>query len=449
MSTPPAPGKAPPMVLDLAFVDDTSLVGPGHTKLTRMTDVGTEFFGMHGIEINGKKTELLAINPTYIDNNYGGSLIQPQVASKASRVLGVWPAADGSAKTTAAMAMKETETVCGILLRKSITDKQCIYIINAVLILRLLYRMTAQIPAWTVIERITKKYRTVVRQKLGLPSSTQFSILHHTRLYGLRALKDALAEQHISTLHLRSTQKGLIGDLTHSRLQDLQRAARLRESPLSNPAIASTYTQHNLIARGDRVWFAAVCQAISEFPQIEVNRVEEREEEYQGHAYETQEHAEEEEEFGNEDENRISETTRTIDLLQQTPEKPRIPWTPPKATGNKAVDRANLRAFKQRRNQIIDRHSKIRREKEVRVKPRQQAAKVAAEEEKRRKKTEKQAELDRRGQELERALTPKRRLMLAQASSRHHKTRTHVSDPTIKRWLRYSMTLSSTGGERR
>ncbi|KAG0057478.1 hypothetical protein BGZ90_005335 [Linnemannia elongata] len=138
MSTPPAPGKAPPSVSDLTFVDDNSLVGPGHTELTRMIDVGTEFFGMHGIEINGKKTELIAINPTYIDNiNYGGSLIQPQVASKASRVLGVWLAADGSAKTTAAMAMKETET--------------CIYIINAVLIPRLLYRMTAQTSAWTVI----------------------------------------------------------------------------------------------------------------------------------------------------------------------------------------------------------------------------------------------------------------------------------------------------------
>src|SRR5690349_8209476 len=111
--------------------------------------------------------------------------------------------------------------------------------------------------------------------------------------------------------------------------------------------------------------------------------------------------------------NRTPETTRTIDLLQQTPEKPRIPWTPPKATGDKAVDRANLRAFRERRNQIFDRHTKIRREKEVRDKLRQQAAKEAAEEEKRRKKTEKQAELDRRRQELERALPPKRRLMRA------------------------------------
>ncbi|OAQ26327.1 hypothetical protein K457DRAFT_22273 [Linnemannia elongata AG-77] len=215
MSTPPAPGKAPPMVSDLAFVDDTSLVGPGHTELTRMTDVGTEFFGMHGIEINGKKTELLAINPT---------------------------------------------------------------------------------------------------------------------------------------------QKGLIGYFTHCRLQDVQRAARLWESPLSNPAIASMYTQHNLIAR---VYQLKVERDVNLCDvSIEVSRVKEREEENQGHADEKQEVSEEEEvvlwELGSEDEEE-----------------------PP----------------------------------EVRDKLRQQAAKEAAEEGKGRKKTEKQAERSRRRQELERALPPKRRLM--------------------------------------
>jgi hypothetical protein len=108
-----------PMVSDLAFVGGTNFMAPGHIELTRMTDLGTEFFGTHGIEINGKKTELLAINPTHIDNiDYGGRLIQPQVVNKASRVLGVWLAADGSAKATVAMAINVTETTGRILQRK-------------------------------------------------------------------------------------------------------------------------------------------------------------------------------------------------------------------------------------------------------------------------------------------------------------------------------------------
>jgi len=58
--------------------------------------------------------------------------------------------------------------------------------------------------------------------------------------------------------------------------------------------------------KGDRVWFAAICQAISDFPQVEADSVEQREEENKEHANETQEDGEEEEvvlwEFGIEDE---------------------------------------------------------------------------------------------------------------------------------------------------
>ncbi|KAF8926378.1 hypothetical protein BGZ47_002778 [Haplosporangium gracile] len=98
--------------------------------------------------------------------------------------------------------------------------------------------MSATLIGWQETQRITAQYRKVVRQKLELPSNTLSSILHHTRVYRLRDLKDALAEQHISTLHLRSIDKGLVGDLTHCRLQDLQGTANMAESRLANPAVA-------------------------------------------------------------------------------------------------------------------------------------------------------------------------------------------------------------------
>lgn len=78
MTTPPAPGKEPPMVSDTAFVDDANLFAPSNSNLERITDVSSEFFRTHGIEINGKKTELLAINPIHNGTiTYGGSQIKP------------------------------------------------------------------------------------------------------------------------------------------------------------------------------------------------------------------------------------------------------------------------------------------------------------------------------------------------------------------------------------
>jgi len=125
---------------DGAYVSYTKLVAPWHGAMMQMTRLGKEIFAMHDIEIKGKKTELLTINPTHIDDiDYGGSLIGPQAADKASRIMGVRFAADGTAKATAPLATKETDTICNnILLRKQVTDRQCIFIINSVLIPRLL-----------------------------------------------------------------------------------------------------------------------------------------------------------------------------------------------------------------------------------------------------------------------------------------------------------------------
>ena len=95
-----------------------------------------------------------------------------------------------------------------------------------------------------------------------------------------------------------------------------------------------------------------------------------------------------------------------------------------------------MRAFKQRRNQIIDLHTKIRREKEVRDKHRKQAAKEAEEEEKRRKKTERQTELERRRQELERTLPPKRRRTRAvKVRLKELEEEAHRLLPAITEWI--------------
>ncbi|KAK3814566.1 MAG: hypothetical protein JOS17DRAFT_840514 [Linnemannia elongata] len=92
--------------------------------------------------------------------------------------------------------------------------------------------------------------------------------------------------------------------------------------PNTNFIVASTNTQHHLIARVCQLMVdrdvnlrdvsakedarALLSKVVSEFPLIEVNRVEEREEENQVHANETLEDTEEEEvvlwEFGSEDE---------------------------------------------------------------------------------------------------------------------------------------------------
>ncbi|KAF9943725.1 hypothetical protein BGZ70_005506, partial [Mortierella alpina] len=225
------------------------MLASGHEGMTTVIALAHEFYTIHGIEINSKKTELLTINSTHDGPlKFGNDWIQPHPASKASRMLGVWISGDGTTKGTKNIVLKETEDICSALDRKAITDKQCVYIINSVLIPRLLYRITTAAMSDTTINNIIKRYCGVLKRKLGLPFSTPNSILHHTRLYGARNLRDALAEEQISTLWLRANAGDIVGKLTHCRLQALQEAAILFESPLQAPAIACRYQRHNHIA---------------------------------------------------------------------------------------------------------------------------------------------------------------------------------------------------------
>ncbi|KAG0275983.1 hypothetical protein BGZ97_010179, partial [Linnemannia gamsii] len=77
----------------------------------------------------------------------------------------------------------------------AITDKQCIYIINNVLLPRLLYRLSVLILKPHEMQSIVSQYTSVVRQKVGLAHGSPTSILFHRRLYGLRHLGNALTEE--------------------------------------------------------------------------------------------------------------------------------------------------------------------------------------------------------------------------------------------------------------
>ncbi|KAF9399490.1 hypothetical protein BGZ94_005711 [Podila epigama] len=65
-----------------------------------------------------------------------------------------------------------------------ITDAQAIYIINNVLIPRVLYRLTCTTLSPSVVRSLVSKYMTVVRSKAILGRHTPNSILFHRQLFG-------------------------------------------------------------------------------------------------------------------------------------------------------------------------------------------------------------------------------------------------------------------------
>ncbi|KAF8941983.1 hypothetical protein BGZ46_006854, partial [Entomortierella lignicola] len=87
-------------------------------------------------------------------------------------MLGVWVSADGKGAYTRKIAIQEVASICKVLSRKAITDKQAIYIIDNVLIPRILYRLKTTILTAREINQIVGQYTGMVKQKIGFPRGT-------------------------------------------------------------------------------------------------------------------------------------------------------------------------------------------------------------------------------------------------------------------------------------
>ncbi|KAF9370097.1 hypothetical protein BGX21_005677 [Mortierella sp. AD011] len=126
--------------------------------------------------INPKKSELLVINPTLAADELtiqlGNDVLRALSPGTSARMLGVWFSADGKGVYARQVVQQEVSLICKILARKAITDKQAIYIVNNVLIPRILYRLTTTILTASEVTRIVGQYSGMIRQNLGLPSGT-------------------------------------------------------------------------------------------------------------------------------------------------------------------------------------------------------------------------------------------------------------------------------------
>ncbi|KAF9991747.1 hypothetical protein BGZ80_008933, partial [Entomortierella chlamydospora] len=122
------------MISCLAFVDDSTWIGRNKQSTQGIVDIADSFYALNSIEINPKKSELLVINSTLAPDELtiqlGNDVLRALSPGTSARMLGVWFSADGKGVYTRQIVQQEVSSICKILARKAITDKQAIYIVN-------------------------------------------------------------------------------------------------------------------------------------------------------------------------------------------------------------------------------------------------------------------------------------------------------------------------------
>jgi len=236
-------------VAALAFVDDTTWVAPNGDNLQKIVNIAKEFFEINKIEINPKKTEMIIIHSNKENPHVklGNDIVSALPPGTAARMLGVWFSADGRNQYTKNLVLSEVSNICSILARKAVTDKQAIYIVNNVLIPRILYRLATVILPPKMIAKITSQYTGTIRSKIGLVKGTPNSILNHRRLYGVRSFEDVQGEEQISTALLRLNDHGIVGEVMRARLVGHQFEAKLPINTMQVPSIGELFQKKNMI----------------------------------------------------------------------------------------------------------------------------------------------------------------------------------------------------------
>ena len=176
----------------LAFMDDTCLMDRSRTRLQDSVDLANQFYHIHDIFINGDKCELVVINPTTpkAQRNVciGQSRALVQATSKEVRYLGVWVANKQPRKLwihRLKAIIKGFLDICG---KKHLGIGHLAYLINRVLIPKLLYMaqlMTLKEREWDIIFR---PVLGMVKRQIQVARSTPTAAILHEGLTGIDSL---------------------------------------------------------------------------------------------------------------------------------------------------------------------------------------------------------------------------------------------------------------------
>src|SRR6185295_5299855 len=188
--------------------------------------IANEFFCMNDITINKTKSYLVAINTSRENKEVGVKMGEDTLFPVADdfpvRSLGVYITETGSKRFQRERMKKLTDYMASTLRGKYITDKQAIYIFNAVVVPMLEYNLNDMTLTENECWKMTTRFLSVIKNKALLARTSPNAIMYAKEAYNVCNLWDRQLQMHSSNLLNRLNDKRVLGLSTRIRLQHLQ-----------------------------------------------------------------------------------------------------------------------------------------------------------------------------------------------------------------------------------
>ncbi|GBC53483.2 hypothetical protein GLOIN_2v1869978 [Rhizophagus irregularis DAOM 181602=DAOM 197198] len=126
-----------------AYMDDTVFLESSKSRMQKIVDIVNDFYLINDTDINVKKSEMIIINPSVkrhdqiIKLGHDRSIVQ--TTNNEIRYLGIWFSNKPSRRRWMQRLSTTVKNFCDTVRKKFVPAGQCIYLINRVLIPRLIY----------------------------------------------------------------------------------------------------------------------------------------------------------------------------------------------------------------------------------------------------------------------------------------------------------------------
>ncbi len=216
--------------------------------------IADSFFILNDILINDDKAILLTNDQLPESREAHFNLPHRSLTIKAhpilatERVLGVWITLQRSDKFIIQQIKQEISQVCDILKYKKVTDKQLLYMFNAVVIPRLEYRSQLVFLSEDLCSTLMASYKKLFKHKLNLNQCIPNAILSTNLLYNFRSLYEVKVHSMFTNLVCLLNDPNLAGLTTKIRIRQLQTQLHLAQCPLMDWPFQSSIQLYDNIA---------------------------------------------------------------------------------------------------------------------------------------------------------------------------------------------------------
>ncbi|KAG9307301.1 hypothetical protein G9A89_017129 [Geosiphon pyriformis] len=156
------------------FVDNTIWIGNSRTTTQNILNIASEFFQINNISINTDKTLQIS-----------GSNILIAKGNDSHRYLGIF-LSTSLFKPSLSKAHSDIRFFMNMVLRKTVSEKQFLYLVLVVLQLIVCYRIQFTYVLLGVCEKWDRLLRKGLKLKANLPRDFLNEVLYYSELYGLK-----------------------------------------------------------------------------------------------------------------------------------------------------------------------------------------------------------------------------------------------------------------------